>query len=389
MKTTTLTIAAASAMLVLSGLGGEGTGGLSAQAADIYGGGLKDAPYTPDRAMWTGWTATVGAGWANHNFDTRRTIDGSLNKYSVDRMGADRLTKRSKYCIPEDNEGEDLTGAIATTFHHCPDGYRRKWADDDYEIDAFTADDTIDPARYEIPLAASHFSRSEELDESGFQGSFELGRRVQNGGIIFEGAIGVSIDATGAASSSYDTEFDLAANPDLPEWKADKIADDCANGKNGCFLNGEGFLSVKKTHDIYAVIGAGVPLGSDQRLAIGVRGGAVLGFFDVKGAHHFDGDIDGDFDTAFSSSENKIGGLIGGYARYKLTNNIDAGLLVSYKAFSKIKAGDSASKDFPSDHCHHCADDEERGLAASVNDRVSIDPSEWAIKGTLTYTFDE
>ncbi len=345
MKTITLRFASATAIAAIMAT--------QAFGADIYQGGLKDAPYTPDRALWTGWTATVGAGWANHNFDTSRTIHGSLNHYSIDTKGEDRKSA-------------------------C----RGKWADVENWNDIcgtdFTADDTIDPVRYEIPLAESHFSRNEELDESGFQGSFELGRRLQNSGFIFEAAIGVSVDAAGAASSSYDTQHAITIDPDgLFGGPVAVDPDDFA-------LTGVGSLSVEKTHDIYAVIGAGVPLGSDQRLAIGARGGVVLGFFDVKGAHHFDGDADGDFDTAFSGGKSKIGGIVEGYARYKLTDNVDAGLLVSYKAFSDIKAGDSAEKDFPLN-----VHDGDNGLVGRVNDRVSINPSEWAVKGTLTYTFDE
>lgn len=338
----------------------------SALAADL-GGGLKDGPGgydgPPERAaIWTGWFIGGSAGFANQNFDTRRTIKGSAGKF--DNKGIDRLTKGSKYCTPDANEDGDFTGAVAAVKDGykwtCPEGFDKHHVNDEDEIAHFTADD----ARFENdPFAVSNFARSEELETSGFQGGIELGRRVQSGRLIYEVAVGANLDAGDSDGSTYKTSH----GPKVKEGA----------------LTGVGTLAVEKSHDFYAVAGLGGTLGQDQRLAVGARAGLVHGTFNVKGTHDFDGDDAGIFSTSYNSDESAFGLLIEAYLRYKLTQNLDVGLLLSYKKFEELDVSDTASKDF--------AFNEEgtKGIYAKVNDHTTIDPSEVVIKGTLVYTLGE
>ena len=345
----------------------------SAMAADLGRGGLKDGPMTYDTAgspaIWTGWVFGGSAGVANQSFETSRTIRGEAGIF--DNKGIDRITEGSKYCVPEANDDGDFTGAVAKEWgKRCAEDFDYGRVDSEEEIAHFTADDN----RFETPLATSKFSRQEDLESSGFQGGVEIGRRVQNGSLILEAAIGGNIDAGGGDKSSYKTSHDVTLDPS-GIIGGPKTFDDA--------LAGQGALSVEKLYDLYAVVGAGVPLGSDQRFALGARAGIVRGTFNIKGSHSFDGDTAGLFNTAYDSDESAFGFLVEGYARYKVTENLDAGLLVSYKQFGDIDASDTAAKDFA------FSEDGKTGAYARVNDRTTVDPSEWAIKGTLNYTFND
>lgn len=324
----------------------------SAMAADLGRGGLKDGPgYDAggSPAIWTGWTVTGSVGIANQEYENRRSITGEGGFFRQDTKGEDGKT----------------------ACEHKPETENYGWCGTD-----FTADDTANPVRYETPLAAIDFLRRETFDTSGLQGGLEVGRRIQSGNFVFEIALGGNLDAGDGDRSSFDTVHAVTIDPKGNFGGPYPIdTDDFA-------LTGHATQEVSKNYDLYAVLRAGAALGSDQRLLISGGVGIVSGSFNLKGSHVFDGDTDGLFTTRYDEDDNAIGLLVELSAKYKLAKNWDAGVIGTYKDFGTVSAGSSASKDLANE-------DGSAGLYARVNDRHSADVDEWAVKGTLTYTFDE
>lgn len=352
----------------------------SAMAADLGRGGLKDgADYDAggSPAIWTGWTVTGSVGIANQEYENRRSITGEGGFFKNDKKGADRITEDGSYCHKNGNDADDFSGDVAPIGYHCPDGFYKKTVNDEAEIAHFGADDTANDVRYETPLAAIDFLRRETFDTSGLQGGLEVGRRIQSGNFVFEVALGGNLDAGDGDRSSFDTVHAVTVDPKGSFGGPYPIdTDDFA-------LTGHATQEVSKNYDLYAVLRAGAALGSDQRLLISGGVGIVSGSFNLKGSHVFDGDTDGLFTTRYDEDDNAIGLLVELSAKYKLAKNWDAGVIGTYKDLGTVSAGSSASQDF--------AFNEEgtKGVYARVNDRHSADVDEWAIKGTLTYTFDE
>lgn len=350
-----------------------------ALAADIYGGSTKDDPGYADTpaAIWTGWAITGSVGAANQDYDTRRTIRGEGGFFKEDTKGADRLTEDDRFCHKEGNDSTDFSEDTPQFGYKCPDGFFSRKINDEDEIAHFGADDTVDPVRYETPLAITNFLRDEAFETSGFQGGVEVSRRMQSGGWVFEAALGANFDSGDSDRSEYKTQHGITFNPDGLGGH-DLIVIDPEDS----FLTGEGTLEVSKDHDIYGVLRAGHTLDSDERILIGGGIGLVRGSFKLAGTHSFDGDTDGLFDTKFNTDESAVGVLFEAYGRYKISRNVDFGILGTYKDFGSISANDSASHDFDFNEAGT------KGVYARVSDKVSADIDEWAVKGTLTYTFD-
>lgn len=330
-----------------------------AAAADIDTGTFKDAPVVDSTpAIWQGWTVTGSIGWANQNIDARRTITGEAGKY------LDGIGEGDKYCRAEDVDEEDVTPETAQPkfFKHCPEGFVPRHIDSEAELALFSPD-----IRYEsAPIASSEFSRSDEFDTSGLQGGIELGYRLQYPGSTFvpELAVGANFDAANGKSREYDTLHTVTIDPE-----------DFA-------LTGHGTLAIEKRYDLYAVARLSALLGSDQRLAVGAGAGVVSGSFNVKGSHAFDGDEGGLLTTSYNENKTSIGYVLEAFARYKLDRNWDLGVIATYKDFGSFSVGDGAAHD-------HEFGDSGKGIYARVNDRTKVEATETAIKGTLTYTFDD
>lgn len=299
--------------------------GQSAFAADILGrGGLKDEAVSdgPSR-NWSGFVVTGMLGYASRDVKADRIISG----------------EGGFYCLKEVKGG--------------PDGIEGN------------ADDR-DLVREEIPLIGASGSGASSFDSNGLTGGAEIGyRRQMMGGWVGEVALGIDVDANSKVSRSFATEFDLKSIP---------------AGLDAGTLTGAGSMSFEKQGDVYATLRMGHTLGSDQRLLVGLGGGVVAGRFNLKGAHDIDGDGDGLLSTRFDDTETAIGWVVEAFGRYKLSNNLDFGILGQYKDFGSISSSGKADPSVPFN--------DNAGLYAHVNDKASADVTEWDVKATLTYTFD-
>lgn len=296
-----------------------------ARAADLggHGGGMKDdsSPVEGYRSNgWSGFVITGMVGYADRDIKGNRSING----------------EGGFWCMEEVKGG--------------PDGIEGN------------ADDH-DKVRVEHPLIMSEFAgRDGDFSSTGIQGGVELGYRRQMAGWVGELSVGLDLDGNSKVSKEFETSHDLWANG-LP---IDEI------------LTGVGTMSIEKQGDIYAVLRLGRLIGEQQRLLVGVGGGLAVGRFNIKGGHAFDDDTGGLLSTSFDSTETAVGYVLEAYARYKLTQNLDAGLLGQYKDFGTIEASGHADPSIG----------DTGGLYAHVKDKASFDASEWVIKGTLTYTLD-
>jgi hypothetical protein len=302
-------------------------GAPAAFAADVYHqGGMKDeGPVERDygRRGWSGFVITGMLGYASRDIKGSRTINGEGGFFCDEE-------------VP--NNG--------------PDGI------------AGNADDSFDIVRTETPVVLSNFAGSGgDFSSEGLQGGVEFGYRRQMGGWVGELALGVNLDADSKKSASFATEHALTWEIPLDDQET---------------ITGSGFQSIEKQGDGTFVARLGHLFGSDQRMLIGVGGGLAVGRFNVKGGHDFDGDVEGLLSTRFDDTELAFGYVLEAYARYKIDNNWDAGILGQYKDFGTIKSG--ANTDFDTGGSG--------GLYAHVRDEAKFDVDEWTVKGTLTYTFD-
>jgi hypothetical protein len=322
----------------------------SALAADLGRGGLKDGPAYDGGghpAIWTGFTVGASAGWGNQNIDASRTIRGEGGLFRNDT---------------KDEDGK-------TACEHTPQAENYGWCGTD-----FTADDTASPVRYEYPIISTLFNDDGDFDSSGLQGGLELGYRNQVNRWVFEGAVGGNLDAGDGKSRSYDTVHAVTIDPKgLFGGPYPVDPDDFA-------LTGRGSLSIEKRGDIYGALRVSRLIDSEGRFAVGVGAGLTVGYFNIKGQHAFDGDDAGVLSTRYDESKASVGYMLEAFGRYKLTHNLDAGLIVTYKDWGSVQAGAATEISFN--------EDGSAGLYARVNDRAKADVTETAVKAALTYTFD-
>ncbi len=92
LKTITRAVAAVSGMLAIS---------VQANAADIYAGGLKDAPVYAPAAGWTGFYLGVngGYGWAADDAKASATVNKSINTGSVEFPAYTTYTDTKKWSL--------------------------------------------------------------------------------------------------------------------------------------------------------------------------------------------------------------------------------------------------------------------------------------------------
>jgi opacity protein-like surface antigen len=326
----------------------------SAYAADVYqqGGGLKDEPYQEGvRRGWSGFVITGTLGYADRDIEGSRSINGEAGLYRVDKNGPDRCDGFTCF--------DSATGKFVPQAGFGGVGYDP------------AADNTTDAVRYELPLIESLFSGDGgDFSSQGFQGGVEVGYRHQMGRWVPELALGLSIDADSQKSKSFLTEH--AATLDATALGGPVVAG---------VLTGEGFQSIEKEGDVYGTLRLGHTL--NDRLLIGVGGGIVAGRFNIKGGHDFDIDTSGILATSFNETETAYGYVLEAYAKYKLSKNVDFGILGQYKDFGDVSAGGNA-KGFDQANVLGPI-----GAYARVNDKASFDVDEWTIKGTLTYTIGD
>ena len=333
----------------------------SAMAADLGRGGLKDGPVSYDTsgspAIWTGWTFGGNVGWASREISGRRSITASKNAV-----------------YDEVPNGSTCRGSDANGFNHYysydnvvkPEGEQEKDAEPLSTIDLF------------CKVYQAEFVHDDNFDSDGLQGGIEVGRRIQSGGWVFQAAIGVNIDADSKVSREYDTKL-VETLDDYRLPYADP-------------QTGHAFASVEKQGDVQAVLRVGRLLDSEQRLLVGIGGGLAAGRFKVSGHHEFDGgstssvgdsiiDDSGLLTTNYSDTKTAIGYVLEAFATYKITPNLDLGILAQYKDFGSFSVADSVSTG---------AYDFAIGTwEKSAHDRMEVDANETTIKATLTYTFNE
>lgn len=358
MKTTMLTLLIASGMIAAT----------AANAADVYqGGGLKDAPYTPDKFVATGLYIKGDLGIANGDRDIRQDIRTGKN-----------------YLYETNEEGEVLGECWGdykrenVTKIECQDRLGDGFEEDDfrphpvhqteYDDGLFSLGDSIYTDLLKVPF-------SDDFSTAVFGAEVSYMQQIPNSRFILEGGLGVTF------YGGNKTTFDFGPSAGTIQ-STDGVVGEIYRGEDDLnrFVEHTGTTSFERDYDIDLIL-RGHYLVTDR---LTIHGGAGISWAraSAKTAHTTDydagGPAEGVFDNSFKDTDTSIGPVLVAGLTYWATDRITIGAEYSYKNH-EFDFGDSKTTDsqYRYEHDHRTV------YRYNVSDDISVEDDVHAVKARI------